>query len=203
MCADCGATADLTLDVLTADGTEIGSAERRHITMNPCAPDVIANVSSSSTDGRHRTFSFDVQWDGGSPIEYYVLRRFGPTGGGYSGPQSTFLYNVSCSAAETVPRASHVAVAYEQLTCTPGDAMSFTVGLDLPPDAAAYITPTYTYQWSLIGDRPPVPFFFSPPHIHTHPNRVPLRPPSSRAAHARACAPIPTRAPTRTQPSTS
>ena len=88
-------------------------------------------------------FSFDPARPGlrsqanGDDIEYYVLRRYGPLD---SQTPGRYLYNVSCGASTNVPPASDVAVAWDSLTCTPGATMRLTVGLDVPPDAAAYIT---------------------------------------------------------------
>lgn len=151
MCArtECGGEAILQLDLMSGS-TQMGGGTTATITMPPCAPEPIASVSSTSSDGRHRTFSFTVPSENGDPIYYYALRRYGPLD---SQTPVQYLYNVSCSAASSMPMASDVAVSWQSLTCTPGQAMAFTVGLDVPPEAPAYITPTHSYNWSLIGAR--------------------------------------------------
>ena len=152
--ADRGAEARVTLDMMDFSGNRVGGGTT-NVSMASGAPEQIANFTTSSADGRHRTFSFDMPDANGDPIEYLLIRRVGPL------PASTeYRYNVSCpnhGGSLTAPQSPFNSISYQTLTCTPGQTMTLTVGLDLPPTSAAYIVPTSTYQWSIIGAPSPRP----------------------------------------------
>ena len=137
----------MTLDMLASDGTRMGGGTTS-IMMPAGAPEQIASFTTSSADGRHRSFDFTVPNENGDAIEYYLVRRVGPA------PTQTYLYNISCPSAggvASVPPHSRVSISYPSLTCTPGDTMSLTVGLDLPLTDPAYIVPTTSYDWSVLA----------------------------------------------------
>ena len=154
--ADRGAEARVTLDMMDASGNRVGGGTQ-DVQMGSGAPEQIANFTTSSADGRHRTFSFDMPYANGDPIEYFLIRRVGT-----SPASAEFRYNVSCPSnggSLTAPQTSRDSIAYQSLTCTPGQTMTLNVGLDLPLTSTAYIVPTSTYQWSIIGAPSPA----SPP----------------------------------------
>ena len=146
-CADRGAKARLTLTTLDAGGNPITAAPAvtSDLVQGSTAPNPIAVVNSTSTSGRHRTFTFQVPVENGDPILRYVLRREG------GGP--THYYNVSCSAPPAVACGSTTPICYSSLSCQPGATVSLTVGLDVFPTDPAYLKPTQAYGWALIGAR--------------------------------------------------
>ena len=142
------------LDMMDVSGNRVGGGTT-NVSMASGAPEQIANFTTSSADGRHRTFSFDMPYANGDPIEYFLIRRVGT-----SPASAEFRYNVSCPSnggSLTAPQTSRDSIAYQSLTCTPGQTMTLNVGLDLPLTSTAYIVPTSTYQWSIIGAPSPRP----------------------------------------------
>ena len=139
----------MTVTLLDSSQSPVGSPfVSSPYTLASTAPDPIPSFTTASTDGRHRQITFDIPLDNGAEIEYIVLRRT-------SGGSDAFFYNVSCAVA-SVACDSYVPVCYTTPPpcSTAGSTFSFTVGLDQYPAMAAYLTPTQSYEWSLIGERP-------------------------------------------------
>ena len=116
------------------------------VVMGDSAPDPIPQVNTSSADGRHRTLTWRVPVANGKQILQYSIRRVGP-----SPAPTEHFYSVLCTGDTTVAAAPTTAISYPSLTCTPGEMMELTLGLDVFPTDVEYIVPTETYSWSVIA----------------------------------------------------
>ena len=117
--------------------------------MDAIAPAPITTFTTTSTDGRHRTFTFTMPQSRGDPIQTFVIRQS-------SDPAGTvqFDYVVSCSAPVQLcdgSRASTTHICLPNLQCSPGDEQTVTVGADLHPADPFYVHPMVTYQWHVIA----------------------------------------------------
>ena len=154
------------MQIYALDGSNASSAEAGQIfaQMDQSAPSQITDLQTTTTtdDGRHRSFTWTVPRENGQPIIAYVLRRLDA-----AASYTQYDYWFQCDDAGARPCSSAAFQCWPAgFSCTgtyddaykpnySGGAVSITLGSDIDKGDGSYLTPEASYQWKVPPAQPP------------------------------------------------